>query len=199
MEENTSLQAKIDLLDKQLDELKTEKVIPLQCKISWTPAIWLSSLMPLIIVVGCGLWIGFTLDKSDNMSFWIVNCITLVAIVSIVSVLTYKLVYLVSLIEQRKSDSIMSIYKEREMSVINLRKSLANKVLDSITLEDKENGNTKREKNDESESSKVKEQHDHEERMAIIKALGNNCSKESISAMLEGIKDIQKSLKDIHN
>lgn len=198
MEENTFPQAKLDLLEKQIDKIKSENGTPLQCKISWITAIWILVGIVVFIALGCWFWTTQVIKDFDNISFWIVNCITIVTIVSIVSILTYKLVYLVSSIEQRKSDSMMSIYKEREMLVINLQKSLASKVLDSITFENKKDGIGEREKSNESDSFKVKEQQDHEERMAIIKALGNNCSKDSISAIQEGIKDIQRTLKEIH-
>lgn len=161
MEDNTSLHEKLDLLEKQIDELKKEKDTPLKCKIFWTPVICISLGLLMFIIVGCGLWVGCTIDESANMSFWIIKCITLVVIVAIVSILTHKVISLISPIEQRKSDSIMSIYKEREMLVINLRKSLANKVLDSITLEDKKDGGTEKDKKDESKHTILKEQCEH--------------------------------------
>lgn len=150
MEENASRQAKLDLLEKQIDELKEEKDSPLKCKISWTPAIWVLGGMVALITVGC-VGLESFLNEADNTSFLIIKCITLVALVSAVSILTHKVIFLVSSIEQRKTDSMMSIYKEREMLVINLRKSLANKVLDSITLEDKKGGSGEKEKQNGSE------------------------------------------------
>lgn len=195
MEENTLPQEKLDLLETQIDKLKTEKVAPFQSTKSWSPAIWILVGMVVFIALGCWLWTAQVIKDSDNMSFLIVKCITFVAIVSIVSVLTHKVIFLVSSIEQRKSDYIMSIYKEREMLVINLRKSLANKVLDSITLEDKKDGSAESEKQDESECLKVKEKYEHEERMAVIKALGVDCDKKSIDMIHLKLVEIEKALK----
>lgn len=195
MEENTSLQEKIDLLEKQIGELKTEKGTPLQSMISWRPAIWISLGMLFFIGICCGLWIENVIKESDNMSFWIVKCITLVTIVSIVAILTYKIFILVSSIEQRKLDSLMSIDKEREMLVINLRKSLANKILDSIIF-DKKDGGAEKEKKDESKYTIPKEQYEHEERMAIINALGVDCDKKSVDTIHVKLAEIVKALKE---
>lgn len=196
MEDDKFLQEKLDLLNKLIEELKKENGTPLQSKTYWSTAMRIFVGMVLLIALGCWLWTVRVIKESDNMCILIVTCITLVAIVSILSFLTYKVVFLVNSIEQRKSDYMMSINKECEMLAINLRKSLANKILDSITFDKKKDGGAEKEKKDESKYTIPKEQYEHEERMAIINALGVDCDKKSVDTIHVKLAEIVKALKE---
>lgn len=197
MEENTPLQEKLNLLEKLINELKEEKNISVKKESFSFPKIniWLYVFILLCIIFIVGIsYIPWISEFTRT-----IGCVSLVLIVLAIGHFTYVIFELDKTEHRLRLDSEMSIYKEREMLIINLRKSLANKVLDSISFEDKKDGSVGREKSAESDRLKLNEQYDHEERVAIIKALGNNCSKESISAIQEKIKDIQKIIKEIHN
>lgn len=203
MENNKEQLAKepknIDSLDEKIKKLNGENMTFMPWKNS-LPAATIIIVFLVLAVLGVIIYrvLSMVNDKSD-LEFRIILFSSLFLIVSIISFWGYKVITLVISRDQQALDTKLSIYKEREMSVINLRKSLAGKELDSITFDNKKDGGAEKEKKDDSDNTKLKEQYEHEERMAIINVLGSNYSKESISEILKGIKEIQKLLKEIHN
>lgn len=199
MENNKEQLAKepknIDSLEEKIKKLNGENMTFMPWKNS-LPAATIIIVFLVLAVLGGIVYIvlGMVNDKSD-LEFRIILFSSLFLIVSIISFWGYKVITLVISRDQQALDTKLSIYKEREMLVINLRKSLANKVLDSITLEDKKDGSAESEKQDESECLKVKEKYEHEERMAIIKALGVDCDKKSIDTIHLKLVEIEKALK----
>lgn len=187
----------MDKLDERIQLLNDLNFnLPIKnTSITYTVFKW--TIVPIGII--SSVWLIVSLIKADDYVHWAIISATLLLLAAITFVFSYYVIEEENSKEQHVLDTNLALCKEREMSVISLHKSLAGKVLDSITFDNKKDGGAEKEKKDESDNTKLKEQYEHEERMAIINALGNNCSKESISEIQEGIKDIQKILKDIHN